>query len=158
DSVGYVECHSTGTIVGDPLELEALTMAFRKGSERKQYCALGSVKANIGHPEQAAGIAGIIKTALVLHHKRIPPSINCVTLNPAMDFAGSPFYVTTALRAFPRADTPRRAGLNSLGIGGTNVFAVLEEAPPVAAAETQSPALYPCLITLSAKSAAALTA
>jgi acyl transferase domain-containing protein/surfactin synthase thioesterase subunit/acyl carrier protein len=158
DSVGYIECHSTGTIVGDPLELEALTMAFRKETERKQYCAIGSVKANIGHPEQAAGIAGVIKTALVLHHKRIPPSINYETPNPAIDFASSPFYVNTKLRDFPRADTPRRAGLNSLGIGGTNVFAVLEEAPPSATTETQSPDLFPCLVTLSAKSADALVA
>jgi len=158
DSVGYVECHSTGTIVGDPLELEALTMAFRKETERKQYCAVGSVKANIGHPEQAAGIAGVIKTALVLHHKRIPPSINYETPNPAIDFASSPFYVNTKLRDFPLADTPRRAGLNSLGIGGTNVFAVLEEAPPSATADTRSPDLFPCLVTLSAKSADALVA
>ena len=106
-------------------------MAFRKETERKQYCAIGSVKANIGHPEQAAGIAGVIKTALVLHHKRIPPSINYETPNPAIDFASSPFYVNTKLRDFPLADTPRRAGLNSLGIGGTNVFAVLEEAPKI---------------------------
>ena len=122
DSVGYVECHSTGTIVGDPLEIEALTMAFRKETNRKQYCAVGSVKANIGHPEQAAGIAGLIKTALVLHHKRIPPSINYETPNPRIDFASSPFYVNTKLQDFPRTDTPRRAGLNSLGIGGTNSF------------------------------------
>jgi acyl transferase domain-containing protein/surfactin synthase thioesterase subunit/acyl carrier protein len=158
DSVGYVECHSTGTTVGDPLELEALTMAFRKETERKQYCAIGSVKANIGHPEQAAGIAGVIKTALVLHHKRIPPSINYETPNPAIDFASSPFYVNTKLRDFPLADTPRCAGLNSLGIGGTNVFAVLEEAPPSSTTETRSPDLFPCLVTLSAKGADALAA
>src|SRR5262249_17785045 len=112
----------------------------------------------IGHPEQAAGIAGIIKTALVLHHKRIPPSINCEQPNPAIDFAASPFYVNTKLRDFPLGETPRRAGLNSLGIGGTNVFAVLEEAPPIVAAEAQSPDLFPRLITLSAKSADALVA
>src|SRR5215470_15667852 len=110
DSVGYVECHSTGTIVGDPLEVEALTMAFRKETERKQYCAVGSVKANIGHPEQAAGIAGLIKTALVLHHGRIPPSINYKSPNPAIDFASSPFYVNAKLQDFPSANTPRRAG------------------------------------------------
>ena len=109
DSVGYIECHSTGTIVGDPLELEALTRAFRKETGRKQYCALGSVKANIGHPEQAAGIAGIIKAALVLYHKRIPPSINFEKPNPAMNFAESPFYVNTVLRDFPLLDTPRRS-------------------------------------------------
>jgi acyl transferase domain-containing protein/surfactin synthase thioesterase subunit/acyl carrier protein len=158
DSVGYVECHSTGTIVGDPLEIEALTMAFRKETKRKQYCAVGSVKGNIGHPEQAAGIAGLIKTALVLHHKRIPPSINYETPNPRIDFASSPFYVNTKLQDFPPVNTPRRAGLNCLGIGGTNTFAVLEEAPPTAAMRSQSPDRFPCLITLSAKSADALVA
>ena len=157
ESVGYVECHATGTIVGDPIELQALTLAFRQQTERRQYCAIGSVKANIGHPEQAAGIAGIIKTALVLHHKKIPPSINCQTPNPAIDFASSPFFVNTKLLDFPVADTPRRAELNSLGIGGTNVFAIFEEAPRAAATENPSAEL-PCLVTLSAKSADALMA
>ncbi|HET7911379.1 MAG TPA: SDR family NAD(P)-dependent oxidoreductase, partial [Pseudolabrys sp.] len=157
-SVGYVECHATGTIVGDPLEIEALNMAFRKQTKRNQYCAVGSVKANIGHPEQAAGIAGLIKTALVLHHKQIPPSINYEVPNPAIEFASSPFYVNTGLRNFPRADTPRRAALNSLGIGGTNAFAVLEEAPTAAATTSQSQVNLPCLVTLSAKSADALVA
>ena len=158
DSVGYIECHSTGTIVGDPLEIEALTMAFRNQTSRKQYCALGSVKANIGHPEQAAGIAGLIKAALVLHNKQIPPNINYETPNPSIDFGSSPFYVNTKLRDFPVADTPRRAGLNSLGIGGTNAFALLEEAPPTAAARNGTPDYFPCLVTLSAKSAGALVA
>ncbi len=158
DSIGYVECHSTGTTVGDPLEVEALSTAFRSGTARRQFCAIGSLKANIGHPEQAAGIAGLIKTALMLHHKQIPPSINFATPNPRIDFAASPFFVNTELRDFPRADTPRRAGLNSLGIGGTNSFAVLEEAPPLAPAESRSPAAFPCLVTLSAKSADALVA
>ena len=158
DSVGYVECHATGTLVGDPVEIEALTMAFRKQTGRKQYCAVGSVKANIGHPEQAAGIAGLIKTALALHHKRIPPSINFQTPNPAIDFASSPFYVNTTLQDFPGTDTPRRAGVNSLGIGGTNVFTVLEETPPTVEARGQLPEHVPCLITLSAKSADALVA
>jgi acyl transferase domain-containing protein/surfactin synthase thioesterase subunit/acyl carrier protein len=158
DSIGYIECHSTGTIVGDPLEIEALTMAFQRETKRQQYCAVGSVKANIGHPEQAAGVAGLIKTALVLHHKRIPPSINYHTPNPAIDFAASPFYVNAQLKDFPGADTPRRAGLNSLGIGGTNTFAVLEEAPPPDAADSTSAGLLPCLVTLSAKSGEALVA
>ena len=158
DSVGYIECHATGTIVGDPLEIEALTMAFRKETNRKQYCAVGSVKANIGHPEQAAGIAGLIKTALVLHHKRIPPSINYQTPNPAIDFASSPFYVNAKLQDFPLANMPRRAGLNNLGIGGTNIFAVLEETPPTAATRNHLPDHLPCLVTLSAKSADALVA
>jgi acyl transferase domain-containing protein/surfactin synthase thioesterase subunit/aryl carrier-like protein len=158
DSIGYVECHSTGTTVGDPLEVEALTTAFRHQTERKQFCAIGSLKANIGHPEQAAGIAGLIKTALMLHHKRIPPSINYEIPNPRIDFATSPFYVNTKLQDFPVAGTPRRAGLNSLGIGGTNSFAVLEEAPPLAATENQPAAAFPCLVTVSAKSAEALAA
>jgi acyl transferase domain-containing protein/surfactin synthase thioesterase subunit/acyl carrier protein len=158
DSIGYVECHATGTMVGDPLEVEALTLAFRKETDRKQYCAVGSVKANIGHPEQAAGIAGLIKTALVLHHKKIPPSINYQTPNPAIDFASSPFYVNTQLQDFSRTHTPRRAALNSLGIGGTNAFAVLEEAPPAAAGASQSSDRFPCVVTLSAKSADALVA
>ena len=158
DSVGYIECHSTGTIVGDPLEIEALTMAFRNQTSRRQYCALGSVKANIGHPEQAAGIAGLIKAALVLHHKQIPPNINYETPNPSIDFASSPFFVNTKLRDFPVADTPRRAGLNSLGIGGTNAFAVLEETPPTTATRNDVPHHLPCLVTLSAKSAGALLA
>jgi acyl transferase domain-containing protein/surfactin synthase thioesterase subunit/acyl carrier protein len=157
DSIGYVECHATGTAVGDPLEIEALTMAFRKETDRRQYCAVGSVKANIGHPEQAAGIAGLIKTTLVLHHKKIPPSINYETPNAAIDFGTSPFFVNTKLRDFPRANTPRRAALNSLGIGGTNSFAILEEAPPAKPGD-QSPDQFPCLITLSAKSADALVA
>ena len=158
DSVGYIECHATGTSVGDPLEIEALTVAFRKETDRKQYCAVGSVKGNIGHPEQAAGIAGLIKAALVLHHKQIPPSINYETPNPRIDFSSSPFYVNTTLQDFPLADTPRRAGLNGLGIGGTNTFAVLEEAPSSAAARSQSSDRFPCLMTLSAKSADALVA
>ena len=158
DSIGYVECHATGTIVGDPLEIDALSMAFRKQTERNQYCAVGSVKANIGHPEQAAGIAGLIKTALTLHHKKIPPSINYEIPNPAIDFASSPFYVNTALRDFSSSGTARRAALNSLGIGGTNAFAVLEEAPRVDEVSDRSQARLPCLLTLSAKSAEALVA
>ena len=158
ESVGYIECHATGTSVGDPLEIEALTVAFRKETNRQQYCADRLVKGNIGHPEQAAGIAGLIKAALVLHHKQIPPSINYETPNPAIDFSSSPFYVNTKLQDFPLADTPRRAGLNGLGIGGTNIFAVLEEAPTPAATKSQSSDRFPCLMTLSAKSADALVA
>jgi acyl transferase domain-containing protein/surfactin synthase thioesterase subunit/acyl carrier protein len=158
ESIGYVECHSTGTIVGDPLEIEALSAAFRKHTQRQQYCAVGSVKANIGHPEQAAGIAGLIKSALVLHTKLIPPSINFETPNPAIDFRSSPFYVNTRLQDFPFSGTPRRAALNSLGIGGTNAFAVLEEAPPLAPRSSASEDVRPGLITLSAKTADALIA
>src|ERR1044072_5139822 len=153
DSLGYVECHSTGTAIGDPLEIEALTTAFRTDTSRTQYCAVGSMKGNIGHPEQASGIAGLIKTALVLNHKLIPPSINYDTPNSRIDFPASPFYVNTELREFALTDTPRRAGLNSLGIGGTNAFAVLEEAPPNGAVDTHPSDHFPRLVTLSAKDA-----
>jgi acyl transferase domain-containing protein/surfactin synthase thioesterase subunit/acyl carrier protein len=158
DSLGYVECHSTGTTVGDPLEIEALITAFRKDTARKQYCPIGSVKANIGHPEQASGIAALIKTALTLHHRQIPPSINYQAPNPRIDFAGSPFYVNTELRDFPLGNTPRRAGVNSLGIGGTNAFAVLEEAPSPPQSDNRTADAHPHLVTLSAKSAEALVA
>ncbi|MCD9112969.1 type I polyketide synthase [Bradyrhizobium japonicum] len=158
DSIGYVECHSTGTTVGDPLEIEALTTAFRKDTARKQYCPIGSVKANIGHPEQASGIAALIKSALTLHHRKIPPSINYRAPNSRIDFAASPFYVNTELRDFPLGNTPRRAGVNSLGIGGTNAFAVLEEAPPPSQSDVRTADAHPHLVTLSAKSADALVA
>ncbi|HLB13365.1 MAG TPA: type I polyketide synthase, partial [Burkholderiales bacterium] len=154
-SIGYVECHATGTTVGDPIEIQALTGAFRLKTDRRGFCAVGSVKANIGHPEQVAGLAGLIKTALVLERGRIPPSLHCVTPNPAIDFAGSPFFVNTALRDWVPADTPRRAAVNSLGIGGTNAFAVLEEAPrPEAPGAEEAWPFH--VLTLSAKSETAL--
>jgi acyl transferase domain-containing protein/surfactin synthase thioesterase subunit/acyl carrier protein len=156
DRVGFIECHSTGTIVGDPLEIEALSTAFRTQTEGKQYCALASLKANIGHPEQAAGIVGLIKTALVLQHKQIPPSINFETPNPRIDFEASPFYVNTQLRDFPAAG-PRQAGLNSLGIGGTNAFAVLEEAP-AEQADANARAPFTPIVLISAKTPTALVA
>ncbi|MGY3425337.1 acyl transferase domain-containing protein [Bradyrhizobium sp. F1.13.4] len=158
DSLGYVECHSTGTTVGDPLEIEALNTAFRKDTARKQFCSIGSVKGNIGHPEQASGIAALIKTALTLHHRQIPPSINYQAPNPRIDFAASPFFVNTTLREFPPGDSPRRAGVNSLGIGGTNAFAILEEAPSPSQSDVGTADAHPHLVTLSAKSAEALVA
>ena len=132
--------------------------SISQGQRRKQFCPIGSVKANIGHPEQASGIAALIKTALTLHHRKIPPSINYEAPNPAIDFASSPFYVNTELQDFPLGDTPRRAGLNSLGIGGTNAFAVLEETPSPLAARIQPRSAFPRFATLSAKSADALVA
>ena len=156
DTVRYVECHATGTTVGDPQEVHALTQAFRAWTARAEFCAVGSVKTNIGHPEQTAGLAGLIKTALALHHRRIPPNLHFVTPNPKIEFAGSPFFVNTALRDWPADAHPRRAGVNSLGIGGTNAFVVLQEAPALAAAEAPaSPGPY--ALTLSAKSEAAVT-
>jgi acyl transferase domain-containing protein len=136
DSIQYVEAHGTGTELGDPIEIAALTQAFRLGTERRSYCAIGSVKSNMGHLDDAAGIAGLIKTMLALQHRQIPPSLHFEKPNPNIEFGGSPFYVATELADWPRLDTPRRAGVSSFGIGGTNAHAVLEEAPPQAAAAT----------------------
>lgn len=154
DTIGYVECHATGTVVGDPLEIQALTRAFRTATSRQGFCKVGSVKTNIGHPEQAAGLAGLIKTALALKHARIPPSLHFVTPNPKIDFETSPFRVNTELVNWPAAEHPRRAAVNSLGIGGTNAFAVLEEPPRRAEPTPDDRACH--VLTLSAKSAAAL--
>ncbi len=156
ETVGYVECHATGTAIGDPLEIQALTQAFRTQTSRRRFCAVGSVKSNIGHPEQAAGLAALIKTALALRHARIPPSLHFVTPNPKIDFDQSPFYVNTGLTDWPTDGHRRRAAVNSLGIGGTNAFAILEEAPPAPAPEREPRPFH--LFTLSAKTAAALQA
>lgn len=129
ESITYVEAHGTGTELGDPIEVAALTKAFRTGTSRNNFCALGSVKTNIGHLDSAAGIASLIKTVLALKHKQIPPSLNFTEPNPKIDFATSPFFVNTILRDWERGDSPLRAGVNSFGIGGTNAHVVLEEAP-----------------------------
>jgi malonyl CoA-acyl carrier protein transacylase len=128
-TVTYVETHGTGTPLGDPIEITALTQAFRKDTDKKGFCAIGSVKTNFGHLDAAAGIAGLIKTVLALKHKCIPPSLHFKQPNPKIDFANSPFYVNTALSEWQTNGTPRRAGVSSFGMGGTNCHVVLEEAP-----------------------------
>lgn len=158
DTIGYVEAHGTGTELGDPIEVASLTKAFRAtaadpGKPNGQFCALGSVKTNIGHLNHAAGVAGLIKTILALHHKEIPPNLNFQRPNPGIDFAHSPFYVNTALREWPTDGTPRRAGVNSFGVGGTNAHAVLEEAPDRQASGPSRPWQ---LLLLSAKTDSAL--
>ncbi|HSD45019.1 MAG TPA: beta-ketoacyl synthase N-terminal-like domain-containing protein, partial [Pyrinomonadaceae bacterium] len=130
ETITYVETHGTGTSLGDPVEVEALTRAFRHGTEAKRFCAIGSVKTNIGHLDAAAGVAGLIKTVLALKHRQIPPSLNFKTENPRIDFANSPFYVNGQLTEWKTSNgDPRRAGVSSFGIGGTNAHVVLEEAP-----------------------------
>ncbi len=130
DGIGYVECHGTATTLGDPLEIQALTRAFRDGrTKRTRFCAIGSVKSNFGHLEQCAGLAGLIKTALALDRGMIPPSLHFKTPNPRIPFERSPFFVSTSPLAFARGALPRRAAVNSVGMGGTNAFLVLEEAP-----------------------------
>ncbi|MDY7016320.1 MAG: type I polyketide synthase, partial [Cyanobacteriota bacterium] len=130
-TVSYVETHGTATPLGDPIEIAALTKAFREStdSEKKGFCAIGSVKTNVGHLDEAAGITGLIKTVLALNHKTIPPSLHFQQPNPKIDFAHSPFYVNTALAEWKTNGTPRRAGVSAFGMGGTNCHVVLEEAP-----------------------------
>ena len=158
DTIQYVECHATGTRAGDPIEIQALTRAFRAHTQRQRYCAVGSVKTNIGHPEQSAGLAGLIKTALALKHRELPPTLHFATPNPNIPFENSPFFVQdTRAEWTGNGGAPRRAAVNSLGIGGTNAFVILEEAP----AQSEQPdtdrtpsGLQICC--LSAKSDAAL--
>ena len=156
DSIGYVEAHGTATLMGDPIEVAALTQAFRGGTDKKGFCALGSVKSNIGHLDAAAGAVGFIKAALSLHHKHIPPSLHFDTPNPVIDFDNSPFYVNTKLTAWPEGPTPRRAGVTSLGMGGTNAHVILEEAPALPA--TDKPRRSSQVLMLSARTDASLEA
>jgi amino acid adenylation domain-containing protein len=153
ESISYIECHGTATPLGDPIEFEGLRKAF--GAETRQFCGLGSVKANVGHLDAAAGVAGLIKAALGLHHGEMPPMANYAAPNPRIDFANSPFYVVDKLKPWPRGATPRRAGVSSFGMGGTNVHLVLEEAPRVTAAETAQDG-SPIILPLSARSDEAL--
>ena len=152
-SVSYVEAHGTGTSIGDPIEIAALTNAYRTSTEKKGFCAIGSVKANIGHLDNAAGVAGLIKTALALKHEKIPPSLFYEEPNPEIDFENSPFYVNTKLSDWSSNTSPRRAGVTSLGVGGTNAHVILEESPPFMDSEETRPWQ---LILLSAKTDSAL--
>jgi phthiocerol/phenolphthiocerol synthesis type-I polyketide synthase E len=126
-SIAYIEAHGTATPLGDPIEIEGLTRAFRTHTDRRQFCAIGSVKSNIGHLDTAAGVAGFIKTVLALRHHTLPPSLHFEHPNPRIDFASTPFFVNTAPRAWPNG--VRRAGVSAFGIGGTNAHVVLQEAP-----------------------------
>jgi amino acid adenylation domain-containing protein len=157
-TVSYVECHGTGTALGDPIEINALTRAFAAHTDRKGFCAIGSLKTNVGHLDTAAGVCGLIKAVLALHHRTLPPSLHFSTPNPRIDFAASPFYVNTELRPWESADgLPRRAGVTSLGMGGTNAHVVLEEAPTAPRRrEPTRPARPQQILVLSAKTATAL--
>jgi acyl transferase domain-containing protein/acyl carrier protein len=153
ETITYMETHGTGTPLGDPIEIAAMTRAFRATTDKKGYCAIGSVKTNVGHLDAAAGIAGLIKTVLSLHHNLLPPSLNFETPNPQIDFENSPFYVNTELSEWKANGTPRRAGVSSFGFGGTNAHVILEEAP---AKSTSSPSRNWQLLLLSAKTDSAL--
>ncbi|MDF5714251.1 MAG: beta-ketoacyl synthase N-terminal-like domain-containing protein [Rhizonema sp. NSF051] len=153
ETISYVETHGTGTVLGDPIEIAALTKSFRAKTKKKDFCAIGSVKTNIGHLDTAAGVAGLIKTILALKHKQIPPSLHFQEPNPQIDFANSPFYVNNKLSEWKSNGYPRRAGVSSFGIGGTNAHVILEEAPIV----EPSGSLRQCqLLVLSAKTNSAL--
>ncbi|MBI3417727.1 MAG: amino acid adenylation domain-containing protein, partial [Verrucomicrobia bacterium] len=153
ESISYVETHGTGTPLGDPIEIAGLTTAFRGGTTKKNFCAIGSVKTNIGHLDAAAGVAGLIKTTLALKHKQLPPSLHFTEPNPKLNLGDSPFFVNAKLREWPAGNGPRRAGVSSFGVGGTNAHAIVEEAPAVA---VSGPSRAWQLLLLSARTPAAL--
>jgi acyl transferase domain-containing protein/acetyltransferase-like isoleucine patch superfamily enzyme/acyl carrier protein len=129
ETISYVETHGTGTPVGDPMEVTALTQAYRAWTDKKGFCAIGSVKTNIGHLDTAAGVASFIKNVLSLKHKQLPPSLNFEKPNPALDLENTPFFVNAELTDWKTQGFPRRAGVSSIGVGGTNAHVILEEAP-----------------------------
>ncbi|MBN9536009.1 MAG: polyketide synthase, partial [Alphaproteobacteria bacterium] len=138
-SIGYLECHGTATPLGDPIEFDGLVRGFAEQTVDKPHCALGSVKANIGHLDAAAGVTGLIKAVLALQHREIPPLTNFERPNRHLGLAGSPFYFPTTLAPWTTAGAPRRAGVSSFGVGGTNVHVVLEEAPVLLPSRREAP-------------------
>lgn len=157
DSIGFIEAHGTGTKIGDPIEIAALTEAFQRSSSKTQFCALGSVKANIGHLDAAAGMAGLIKVILSLQHGLVPPALNFERSNPAINFQASPFFVNPALIEWPVIGGLRRAGVSALGAGGTNAHIILEQAPP-RPLRNQADETSANILTISAKTTIALSA
>ena len=154
-AITYIETHGTGTPLGDPIEVAALTQVFRASTDETQFCALGSVKTNVGHSDAAAGVTSLIKTVLALEHKALPPSLNFKRPNPQIDFANSPFYVNNSLRDWPANTFPRCAGISAFAVGGSNAHVVVEEAPQL---EPSGPSRSWNLIPLSARTATALEA
>ena len=147
-TISLVEAHGTGTPLGDPIEVAALTAAFRRFTDQRGFCAIGSVKGNIGHTTGAAGVAGLIKVLLSLRHGTICPTLHAEEENERIDFASTPFYVSREARAWPRGDTPRRAAVSSFGFSGTNCHVIVEEAPAEA---SMCPASMPLHVPLSAR-------
>lgn len=154
-TISYVETHGTGTRVGDPIEVAALTRAFRTFTQERGFCAIGSVKTNIGHLDAAAGVAGLIKTVLALEHAEIPASLHFQEPNPAIDFDSSPFFVNSTRSAWRSGPTRRRAAVNALGAGGTNAHVIVEEAPTP---ERSGPSRPQQLLVVSARTDAGLAA
>src|SRR6202035_1224045 len=150
ETIGYVECHGTGTKLGDPIEIDALTDAFRRFTNKTRFCAVGSVKSNIGHALSAAGVASVIKVLLALKHGELPPTLHCDRTNEHIDFNGSPFFVNRELREWKRTgDRIRRAAVSSFGFSGTNAHVVIEEAPAISVAASEAKPAY--LVTLSGR-------
>lgn len=153
ETIGLVEAHGTATPVGDPIEVAALTQAFRAHTAKRGFCALGSVKSNIGHLDTAAGVASFIKAVQSIEHGEIPPTVHFEKPNPLLELDSSPFYVNGELRPWPDTGSPRRAGVSSLGVGGTNAHVVVEEAPR---ATPSGPSRDWQLLTLSGRSSTVL--
>src|SRR6266404_3377228 len=153
ETIGYIEAHGTGTPLGDPIELAALTQAFRAKTAAKQFCAIGTAKANIGHLDVAAGVTGLINATNILQHGVLPSTLHFHSPNPKFDLGNSPFFINTKLKEWKSDQKPKRAGVSAFGVGGTNAHAILEEAPP----QTSSDSLRPAqLLILSARSEKAL--
>ncbi|MDO3640219.1 ketoacyl-synthetase C-terminal extension domain-containing protein, partial [Mycolicibacterium arseniciresistens] len=151
-SVGYVEAHGTGTPTGDPTEVGALAAVYGAGRPADDPCRIGSVKPNIGHLEGGAGVLGLIKTVLALHHEAIPPTAGLRRLTPAVDWATSGLRVPTETEPWPRGETPRRAAVCSYGYGGTIAHILLEESPAAARADDGHADAGPVVVPLSARS------
>ena len=160
ESISYIEAHGTATPIGDPIEVTALRTVFESQTDKKQFCAIGSVKSNIGHTVAAAGVAGLIKVAMSLHHETIPATLHYQNPNPQIDFENSPFYVCDQHTPWKRGEQPRRAGVSSFGVGGTNAHILLQEAPQTIATETQTDSneLPVSIIPVSGKTEEALCA
>ncbi|WP_052457171.1 type I polyketide synthase, partial [Streptomyces sp. AcH 505] len=149
ESIGYVEAHGTGTELGDGIEIAALTEAYREHTDRSGFCAVGSVKANLGHLDAAAGVSGLIKAVLAVREGVIPPTINCREPNPEIGWESTPFFVNTQARGWPSEDGPRRAGVSAFGIGGTNAHVIVEQ--PAVRQAPRKQRTGPSLIVLSAR-------
>ena len=158
ESISYIEAHGTGTLLGDPIETKAISSAINKFTDRKQFCAIGSVKSNIGHAVAASGLAGITKVVLALRNKAIPATVNFSQPNPFIHFADSPLYVNDSLTSWEGAGQPRRAGISSFGFSGTNCHVVLEEAPVIGTSISEKGEPAPDIMTISAKNDKSLQA
>jgi len=153
ETIGYIEAHGTGTPLGDPIELAALTQAFRAKTSAKQFCAVGTAKTNVGHLDVAAGVTGLINATNILRHGILPPTLHFHSPNPKFDLGNSPFYVNAKFKEWKSDQKPKRAGVSAFGVGGTNAHVVLEEAPARTSSDSPRPAQ---LLILSARSEKAL--